>query len=290
MSSSTKEISKSKVDKENEDIEFNEELNRNLEHPIFSTNDIDFAGRPSLSLGRVLEKNEVQFDLYQISENWIKIRSSKTKTTWVITKDSFIKGSVAVAYKIDSDESVKAAVKAISPKAKNAEKDDELLGAGKPIVMPLDSNTMSIDNTEDIVTEKVWNYLCKETWSSQLDYNVADSGATIEFIASVISPRSLMNTDTSSGLNLLDPKSNTVVQTKVNGIPMTFECNGDVDDETGQSIWRCALNPIAWFGKEAVKKPSKISDYDDPEVALDSPTDGIKLASLKEDEAFGYAV
>lgn len=283
-----KEQSKASITKEEERIDFNEALNKELRTPIFSTEGIDFEARPTLVFERVLKASEVPFDLYQVSEKWIKIRSTKTKKTWLIERDSFVKKASAAILKLNNAKATAEASEAILPQVKKAAKKDEIFEAIKPVVLPVDDTTTK-EELEAKIQEYVWDSLVQTKWSSQLEYNVADAGATIDFIATMIAPRSLVITGATQELKMLDPGSLDVAEAKVAGMPMSFETTGDVDDDTGGTVWRRAVDPILWFGKEVTKKPAKLSDYDEPSFALVQPTSNMRQASLKEDEEFGYA-
>lgn len=283
-----KEQSKASITKEEERIDFGEALNKELRSPIFSTEGIDFESRPTSVFERVLKASEVPFDLYQVSEKWIKIRSAKTKKTWLIERDSFVKKAAAAVLKLNNSKIAAEASEAILPQVKKAAKKDEILEAIKPVVLPVDGLTTK-EELEAKIQDYVWDSLAQTKWGSQLEYKVADTGATLDFIATMIAPRSLVTTGATQELKMLDPESLDVAEAKVARMPMSFESSGDVDDETGGTIWRRAVDPILWFGKEVTKKPAKISDYDEPSFALVQPTSSMRQASLKEDEEFGYA-
>jgi len=288
-SSSSKPLSK-----EDQQLDFSEDLNKRLENPVFSVKVVDFSSRPSTIFNRVLKREEAPFDLYQVSESWIKVRSSKTKKTWLIERDTFVKRATEAVLKFSTSALAGEAAEALVPHAKKAAKKDELLKGAGLKVLPLDRMAWSQEELEAKIQDYVWDALANSTWSSQLENKVADPGATLNFISTVIAPRSL---DASSAADnsklafkMLDPEALETAQVKIDKQPASFETSGDLDSETGAIIWRRALDPIIWFGREVKESPSKLEDYDKKEVALVAPTKELEEASLQEDEAFGYAI
>ena len=76
-----------------EEVEFGEELNKNLTNAIFK---LDPA-----ALERE-DKETPLVELYQIAEKWLKLKFKNSKKTWVIEKDAFVsKASQALAKVVD---------------------------------------------------------------------------------------------------------------------------------------------------------------------------------------------
>ena len=256
-----------------EEVEFGEELNKNLTNAIFKLD--------SVALERE-DKETPLVELYQIAEKWLKLKFKKSKKTWVIEKDAFAsKASQALAKVVD----VQKLKDAIAEQVTKLNQDDSSsFEAEIPAQVELQWWTSGVGEMSEESTaslcKKIWTGLTTDgAWRSSLEDKITDQNISRDIYHSLVNPFKQDGTQCKDGEFVVVAKPyRSCWYTEGNYIP-----------GSSVQIWHRAIDPIAWFGKRVAEKPKTLTSYDSPDVALEPPTKELKEATLAEDEAFGYA-
>lgn len=256
-----------------EEVEFGEELNKNLTNAVFKLN--------PAALERE-DKETSLVELYQIAEKWLKLKFKKSEKTWVIEKDAFASKASQALAKVVDDEKLKDA---ITEQVTKLNQDDSSSSEAKiPAQVELQWWTSGVgEMSEEYVAslcKKIWTGLATDgAWSSALEDKITDQNISRDIYHSLVNPFKQDGTQCKDGEFVVVAKPyRSCWYTEGNYIP-----------GSSVQIWYRAIDPIAWFGKQVAEKPKTLTSYDSPDVALEPPTKELKEATLAEDEAFGYA-
>lgn len=256
-----------------EEVEFGEELNKNLTNAVFKLN--------PAALERE-DKETSLVELYQIAEKWLKLKFKKSEKTWVIEKDAFASKASQALAKVVDDEKLKDA---ITEQVTKLNQDDSSSSEAKiPAQVELQWWTSGVgEMSEEYVAslcKKIWTGLATDgAWSSALEDKITDQNISRDIYHSLVNPFK------QDGTQCKD--SEFVVVAKP--YRSCWYTEGNYVPGSSVQIWHRAIDPIAWFGKQVAEKPKTLTSYDSPDVALEPPTKELKEATLAEDEAFGYA-
>ena len=265
--------SKNNIVELGEEVEFGEELNKNLTNAIFKLN--------PAALERE-DKETPLVELYQIAEKWLKLKFKKSEKTWVIEKDSFASKAGQALTKVVDDEKFKDA---IAEQVTKLNQDDDSSSETK-IQAQIELQWWTSDvgeMSEEFATslcKKIWTSLATDgAWRSALEDKITDQNISRDIYHSLVNPFKQDGTQCKDDEFIVVAKpSRSCWYTEGNYVP-----------GSSVQIWHRAIDPIAWFGKYIAEKPKTLTSYDSPEVALDAPTKELEEATLAEDEAFGYA-
>lgn len=256
-----------------EEVEFGEELNKNLTNAIFKLN--------PAALER--EDKETPFvELYQIAEKWLKLKFKKSEKTWVIEKDSFASKASQSLTKVVVDKKLKDA---IAEQVTNLNQDDGSSSESKIQAQielqwwTSDVGEMSKEDASSLC-KKIWDNLVVDgAWKLAIEDKITDQNISRDIYNSLVNPFKQDGTQCKAGEFVIVAKPSR----------SCWYTNGQYIPGSSVQIWHRAIDPIAWFGKHIAEKPKSLTSYDSPEVALDAPTKELEEATLAEDEAFGYA-
>lgn len=256
-----------------EEVEFGEELNKNLTNAVFKLN--------PAALERE-DKETSLVELYQIAEKWLKLKFKKSEKTWVIEKDAFASKASQALAKVVDDEKLKDA---ITEQVTKLNQDDGSSSEAKiPAQVELQWWTSGVgEMSEEYVAslcKKIWTGLATNgAWSSALEDKITDQNISRDIYHSLVNPFKQDGTQCKDGEFVVVAKP----------YRSCWYTEGNYVPGSSVQIWHRAIDPIAWFGKQVAEKPKTLTSYDSPDVALEPPTKELKEATLAEDEAFGYA-
>lgn len=256
-----------------EEVEFGEELNKNLTNAIFKLN--------PAALER--EDNDTSLvEFYQIAEKWLKLKFKKSEKTWVIEKDAFASKASQALAKVVDDEKLKDA---ITEQVTKLNQDDGSSSEAKiPAQVELQWWTSGVGEMSEgsvaSLCKKIWTGLATDgAWRSALEDKITDQNISRDIYHSLVNPFKQDGTQCKDGEFVVVAKP----------YRSCWYTEGNYVPGSSVQIWHRAIDPIAWFGKQVAEKPKTLTSYDSPDVALEPPTKELKEATLAEDEAFGYA-
>lgn len=264
-------LDKKKIDKLGDEVNFNNKLNNMLDNAVLKLYP-DMINRD--------DNIKPLVDFYQIAENWLKLRFIKSKKTWTITKETFISGVSSLLLKPLSDSDLKTAESVVSSKASKLGSNKELDNIKIQVKLGNWDNDVTLSKEDvTIICTQIWDRLASTSWSSALEDKITDQNFSRDVYNSVIRPFKQNGEQ-------CNPDEFVVVTKPVRSCWYT---NGEYIPSSSTQLWYRAIDPISWFGQPANEKPKTLTSYDDPKVSLEAPTQSLKDATLKEDEAFGYA-
>lgn len=248
--------------------EFGNELNKNLTNAVFKLDPNALEAE---------DKETPLIDLYQISEKWIKIKFKKSGKTWTIEKDRFAtSASESLTKKVDDQKIVES----IEEKVTEINQDGEVK---IPVKVELQwwassDNEMNDDKAKSFCKD-LWTRLVDGSWSTSIEDRITDQNISRDTYHSFVRPFKQDGTQCKDGEFVVVSKP----------FRSCWYTNGEYVPGSSVQIWHRAVDPIAWFGKQASEKPKTLNSYDSPDVELESPSKKLEEATLAEDEAFGYA-
>ena len=249
---------------------FGEKLNQNLKFAVLKLDDRAIVAE---------DKEQPIVDLYQIGDKWVKFKSKKTGKTWLVDVDQFASlaaKNLAKPLSDDEKSKVKAGLERIA--SKNGD------FAGKitvsVCVQPIDDGFDDDQNQIARSLNDLWKCLETTKWESATKYQITDQFMSKDVYQSLTRPFKQNG-------ELCNPTEFIVLSSPFKSCWYT---NGRYVPGSSDQVWHRAIDPIAWFGKQIEEKPTNLESYDNKEVALTPPTKELEEATLREDEAFGYAV
>lgn len=251
---------------------FGERLNKHLDAAVLKLDD----------RAMVIEDEEHPIiDIYQIGDGWVKFKSKKTKKTWLVESSVFADSAAKrLGQSLDSNDKtkVKSEIERIASKRESQEQDGKLR-----LNACIQAIATGVDPDKDKVSsmlKEVWTHLEDSKWSSAIEYKIADQFSSKDVYQSLTRPFKQDGTQ-------CEPSEFVVISSPFKSCWYT---DGEYVAGSSDQIWHRAIDPIAWFGKLVEEKPTTLESYDSKEVALEPPTKEIEEATLREDEAFGYAI
>lgn len=145
---------------------------------------------------------------------------------------------------------------------------------------PIAASTGTDQERMASMLEDLWKSLETTSWESAVEYKIADQFSSKDVYQSLTRPFKQTG-------KICKPNEFIVISSPFKSCWYT---DGEYVSGSSDQIWHRAIDPIAWFGKQLEEKPTTLESYDGKEVALDPPTKELEEATLREDEAFGYAV